>query len=354
MITDFHKLDDFYFLFKRTLSETARQQFDQLSQHADLNGMSQSAVAAFQAAWLQVFMDTLNKGYDQFKLKLTEKCLHFLSQANPYVAFVGDKVTVFPENTRFWYRGTNCCVCIVEEKPQVRTLRFNPENWGKESFRLALPYVIFMFIFVWHEESSSWYITKMHMAFRTAPLSDPNDMLCEAVFPDLNGFEVCMGPKWKWPRGTISQQVSECLQYYWHAQFQHEWLENYVRICDVDQRFRNLGIWEILSGENPLWVLDVKFTQVQSLINYIAYLSTQISGLMDTNFANKQIEDAVANSWDDVKAQLLPSTADLKRVYGGHLSVGINTMLESIVSRGVTSLDTAFAKAVLAKRGEQG
>lgn len=356
-MTEFVTLSEQFDKFKKALIVASQEQLAQVYQTANIQNMCNSSTASFKNAFYNTFMTVLTNNYEQFKLKLVEKLMILLAtNSSPYLAQENEKIIVFPEGTKFWLRDSASVLCVIEEKPTLRTLRFDNDYWPKGHYRLAIPYVVFIFSFQLYptpDGNGYWYLDKLRLAFRTKPLTSIEDDLYEAAFPNLKGLEVCMGKSWNKPKGSISQQVASTINYYWHAQFQYEWLDNWIHLCDQDKRFKPISTWETLSAENPLWVLEANFIPARNLSNLLADIGIKSGAISQINIANAQVDELVGKSWDELSQLLLPSMDHLKRVYGGHLSVGVDSVLNTILTKAIENLNTAFIKATKTIREQQ-
>ena len=89
--------------------------------------------------------------------ELREKSLHaILETMTFYTSISKEEGFLFPDGTRFLFNCGNSKMVVIEEKPQIRTLRLDESLWGKQrdqkgaiikDFRLAFPYVIFICVF---------------------------------------------------------------------------------------------------------------------------------------------------------------------------------------------------------------
>lgn len=181
---------------------------------------------------------------------------------------------VLPDGTRFHKRvGTHDCL-IIEQQPMMRTvsvdtryhngkigahsydqLGHNPgysAKGGPKQYRIALPYVVYCINLI------NGNFQDMYITFRNTPIKSLDDDLGLCILPNTqaSGRVCCPMPESNNGNKTIVEIVNPIIGQYWQTQFRyslHGVLPNHPAMKTFED-------WEKASLENPLFVLDVKWT----------------------------------------------------------------------------------------------
>jgi len=337
-----------YKLFKESVTDILNSNFITLSNSVEVQGLADKSAKDLRLKWLDLVSKTIDSNFEQFKQKLHERILSTMTTHNPYLSFDGGRISVLPEGTKFWFRGTEGLVAVIEQKPKVRTMQFQPlaghrNGWAKTEYNLSLPYVIFILTFNL-TENDNWNIREWSAAFTNRPLRSPDDMLHHCPFPDTSEFQLCMGQEWTKPKASknIAIQVERILEYFWGSQFRPEWMDNYNRIIGPGKRFANLEAWEAESQKDSMIALTVDWTPGHTLLEHIALLATKHPVVMKNTIPNKIVNNAIAQAWEEIQGVRLDELKELEATFIGHLGNSVSVLTKKIVGEGVATLDKSI------------
>jgi hypothetical protein len=181
-----------------------------------------------------------------------------------------------PEGVRFTHSRGDATVVVIEEKPQLRTVRWlsdsSPTPYGKKAVyratRLAFPFVVIIFAL-----RNGGLTGQQQLFYRAAPLERLSDPL---LYPNLynvaNGYgQVCWlclaNLKQDLSRLSWEEKVREVRKHVWGAGFNqssemHEGMSYWQTMRRVDQRVASLSAWEEASKRDPFFTLQVKWRPV--------------------------------------------------------------------------------------------
>jgi hypothetical protein len=218
----------------------------------------------------------------------------------------GDSLSLpdaIPEGVRFIRRRGEVVVLVIEEKPQVRTVRWltddSPVSYGSGAVyriaRLAFPFMVLIIAFRGGE------LTGYQQCFyRSVPLRRLDDQL---FLPNL--YNVARGygqPCWICLANLTKSlstlpwedKVREIRAHLWGAGFnrsseEHEGMSYWQAMRQVDPRLKNLAVWEEASKKDPFFPLTVKWQSAGTTVGEVveealsatapASLSTSAEGL---------------------------------------------------------------------------
>lgn len=187
-----------------------------------------------------------------------------------------------PEGVRFVRGRADVCALVLEEKPQVRTIRWLSDDsrapFGQKASyrmaRLAFPFVVVVVVF------RAGVLTGFQQCFyRCSPLRRLSDPLS---FPNLynvaEGYQqkcwLCLAnmnsslAKLDW-----GQKVAEVRKHLWGAAFNrsseiHEGM-SYWQAMRVDPRVESLAAWEKASRKDPYFPLQVAWRPVGKTVGEV-------------------------------------------------------------------------------------
>lgn len=180
---------------------------------------------------------------------------------------------MIPDGVRFVRRRDHAMVLVVEEKPQLRTVRWLADDssapFGRNAVyrkaRLAFPFVVTVLAF------RHGGLTGFQQCFyRTAPLSQLSDpLLLPNMFNVANGhgqecwlclanLQVDLRPL------SWNNKLQEIRQHLWYAGFNkssevHEGNSYWSTMRNVDRRYETVETWEQASLENRYFPLEVRW-----------------------------------------------------------------------------------------------
>ena len=188
---------------------------------------------------------------------------------------LGRATPVMPEGGKIFLSQGNRCVVVVEQKPQIRSTIFSGDfvarygglgvrnESGSESFRLAFPYLIFVFCF---EDGEFRHV---QIFYRNEPLSSVENDLFMVNFPNVNSCgKVCLGDVGRLSAG-LHEQAETVVAHFWNSQFGDDWRERFIDMAKREQCLSSLKAWEYASLKDPSFVLSVGWYAAGKLRKYI-------------------------------------------------------------------------------------
>jgi hypothetical protein len=116
-----------------------------------------------------------------------------------------DEFVILPEGTKYFKRVFDYEICLVEQKPKVRSLYWDCE-YGRGRFSLALPYVLFYVIF---DEN---HLCSLSVAFSNKPVKSLKDLVFAPPLNNINGFSPCLGDYVQDPKQSFSERVERLIE----------------------------------------------------------------------------------------------------------------------------------------------
>ncbi len=188
-----------------------------------------------------------------------------------------------PEGVRFIRRRGEVVVLVIEEKPQMRTVRWLADNspvpYGQgavyRTARLAFPFLVL--VVTLYGGALTGY---QQCFYRTAPVQRLDDPL---FFPNLynvaKGYrQLCwlclVNMKKNLSALSWEEKVREIRTHLWGAGFNqssevHEGMSYWQAMRHVDPRLRSLAVWEEESKKAPFFPLTVKWQPVGKTVGEV-------------------------------------------------------------------------------------
>lgn len=211
-------------------------------------------ISGYRQEALSTLEEQCNEVLKRFKATVGRRCWK-LSQK--WCQWGNNRPILQPNQSRLFYRKGNTDIMVIEEDPQVRTLRFNSSfKDDRGSHNLALPYVVFIFRFI--DEK----FTDVYCMFNDKPLGDLSERPMKPYLTNINhDLKVCLGRSFEMPSGlNYNQVVHYVLNYFWGAEHSFEWDDhwnsNVEHFTRTDGRLANLNNWVKATQDNPLFVID--------------------------------------------------------------------------------------------------
>jgi hypothetical protein len=189
-----------------------------------------------------------------------------------------------PEGVRFIHRRGDAAVVVIEEKPQLRTVRWLADNsqapYGQKAAyrtaRLAFPFVVI--IVALRNGGLTGY---QQCFYRTTPLQRLSDPL---LYPNLynvaNGYgQICWlclaNLKKNLTPLSWEEKIREIRNHVWGAGFNqssemHEGMSYWQTMRGIDRRVAGLSAWEEASKQDPFFTLQVKWLPAGKSVGEVA------------------------------------------------------------------------------------
>lgn len=219
-----------------------------------LNELKTQFTNRYRQEALSTLDDQCTDVLKQFKATVGRRCWK-LSQK--WCQWGDNRPILQPNQSRLFYRKGKTDIMVIEEDPQVRTLRFNA-SFGddKGTHNVALPYVVFIFRFIGEK------FADVYCMFNDKPLGDLSERPMKPYLTNISSdLKVCLGKTFKLPSGlNYNQTVRFVLNYFWSAEHSNEWNDHWISNANYfvgsDGRLATLAGWEAATQENPLFVID--------------------------------------------------------------------------------------------------
>ncbi len=195
---------------------------------------------------------------------------------------VVEKVSVItpllPPGTRFYQRSGNKEIVVVENQPQVRSVRvaYVGDVGEGVSLRLAFPYTIFVIVF------SNGSLKSVHFFYRTVPLTSLDDDIYYSNLPNIdNEASVCMDVP-DFPEGaSLAYKVNKVMEVFWQSEFNSDLRDGYDWARDRDERIAGFYKWQKSSSKDPLFMLEISwkiFNRLKDALGNIEVSHLPVSG----------------------------------------------------------------------------
>lgn len=341
----FDSNDKVYDLFKKYIVKTLNARVAETIESKENKKMISEFAKKFRKKWVEIVNNQINVDYQDFKIELAKNLVEVANKQNPYANFEGNKLAILPDNVKMWFRGTNTLTVVLEEKPTVRTVRTDKEQWKKNAYTLAFPYCVFIIVFKLKEGSEdTWYFEKLRFAFTKKPLQSTDDELFEAPLPDLKQTQVCMGKDWDVPKnGTVANKADRILSYFWSSYFKWEWVEN-ISNCR-DETLKYLEKWEEASKENALFVLKSNLTKAGTLRSLLADLALTYENLFSTKLSQQLIENSIAKTWESIRENYNTELKDLEVSFNQNVESVVSYVSDAVYTSVISNFDTFLTRS---------
>jgi hypothetical protein len=263
-----------------------------------LNEMKSAFANGYRQETLSVLDEGCTEVLKQFKATIGRRCWK-LSQK--WCQWGDNRPILQPNKSRLFYRKGNTDIMVIEQDPQMRTLRFNSSFSETGSYNVALPYVIF--IFRWIGGS----FTDVYCMFNDKPLGDLSERPIKPYLTNIDcETRCCLGKTFKLPSDlNYNQTVEFILSYFWSAEHSNEWNEhwkyNQGYFETTDGRLATLSAWQDASQDNPLFVVDNVSWQ-----KHTRSIGDLIVGLTKTDTKAREFEETI---FQDLVAEFLSSVS---------------------------------------------
>jgi len=271
---------------------------------------------------LSVLDDSCTETLKQFKATVGRRCWLL---AQEWCQWGENKPILQPNRSRLFYRKGNTDIIVIEEDPQVRTLRFNETFAHSGRYNLALPYVVFVFRFV------NGKFCDVYCMFNDKPLGDLSERPVKPYLTNIDGdLKCCLGRSHQLPEGlSYNQSVEFTLNYFWSAEHSNEWSEHWRQsqnyFAGSDARMSNAKLWQKATEENPLFVIDDVTWQKHNRT-----IGDLIVGLTKTDSKVREFEEAI---FQDLVAEFLRSVQSAMTVSLEQSSEKVNGQPPEIIER---------------------
>ena len=265
----------------------------------------------------QEFLGSVGDNTDEFLAHLKENLVDKVWDSLQQVKDKGESPMVFPEGTRMAYTKGRRTVFVIEQKPQVRSVSFDPKLICQEErkhaqrtptgncrFGLAFPYVYFFEVF--DNETFSYH----EVYFRNKALTSPREHLYIAPLPNVHRSEkthkaICMGTDF-YPQeeGSMARQAEMAVAEFWQLAFN----EHLGHGGKIDKRITDYADWQARTQEDPLFILNMKWGRGNTAKKVLNRILKARKMKHDTDILDKEarglLEKGVKNVIKTIKSEI--------------------------------------------------
>lgn len=200
---------------------------------------------------------------------------------------------LFPQGTRFCFREGRNAAIVIEQAPQVRSIRVSHRLSGsrnKDRYALAFPYTVFVV------SLENGYFRRLNVFYRNNPIASLDDELFRANVPNIErDSSVCLRFPGHAERGIFAR-ASEVVGYFWESEFNTDLREWYEMYQERESVFSSFDRWEVESRRNPSFMLTVQWVSSQTTLRSVIAVEMN-------RFERERVEDAVSRNLERAFSQ---------------------------------------------------
>jgi len=236
-------------------------------------------------------------------------------------------------------------IVVVEEPPQARSVLFTESvirghsgsYSGKNRYRLAFPYVIF--VQCWAGGS----IESLFVFFSDSPVQFLDEKLCPASLPNLHGdSSMCTGG---WINdydsdSSLQDKAHQLVSGFWNSRFNSDLTSHLENAASHNSVLRSFEDWEEASEDGPEFMLDLEWwspdyhVSIQDIINdrenSPGYASdpveSAVGGFIDS--IRSEIKDEFRNRFDRIES---PDSNEVPFSLETELKDGLQSIVDRVV-----------------------
>ena len=198
-------------------------------------------------------------------------------------------IGILPPNCRYIEQTNKGHVVLIEEPPALRTIKihkgfesevsqlkqenvlekfgyknFDASGGSSRTFSLAFPYVIFILL-IEHDT----HLVDGLVFLRTQEMRGMSDYLLKAPLLNISSNQkVCFGEANKFETHSLTQTIQNVIMVFWSAVFNTDYTYNYESYRKEESEFGNYLRWEYLTTQNPLFIYDAKWIEINGNIGH--------------------------------------------------------------------------------------
>ena len=214
--------------------------------------------------------------------KVTPVCKEMLKKMNDKLDTYTERylsappIIFAPSNTKLIRRGFATTIIIVEQKPTVKTLKFNFEGYSVPTgddptmrVSLSLPYLWFAFV-----KNDSNQVVTPYLFAGNKPLTAETDQLSLPPFTNINITDgrICYGNEmagWEGRYSNLSESIDNFIAQYWQTAFTHEWTDCFNHYKVKVPQMRSLREWERTSRDDPAFGIKMPLYGLRTLNSFV-------------------------------------------------------------------------------------
>lgn len=198
------------------------------------------------------------------RVERTVRLPDLLAEAGRQAGFTSP---VLPAGCRLYKAAGGYTTFVVEQLPQTRQLTWrNMGNQGREQWKLAFPYVIFVVAFSGDAVDTG----NCRIFYRTAPLGGEDDNLMRQNLCNTSqDGRICTGSM-RVAGVTMAAKAESFVSGFWQSEFNSDLSgNNWEPASQKFPQVRSLEAWAKASEENPLFPLGLKWLEGPKLADVL-------------------------------------------------------------------------------------
>lgn len=261
------------------------------------------------------------------------------------------QLILYPHGCRYAKRHGAITVFAIEAPPQVRSLNWRADGASyreianallrspprgrrpneteaaflerlqrQASFRIALPYLIFIVRF------NGPQVDRTHLFFRTAPLRDGNDELYRSNLPNQNAGELCLTHRAKTLSSslTMAEATGILLEEFWMGSWNSDWLTHFLAFGARNPSVESPWDWELASTKDPSFVLRLPWEPTGETLG--SFVRKQLAETAETSTFDAMVRRVqAADAWTGTRApqdRLRNSPSSALALQSGPIRIG--------------------------------
>lgn len=238
-----------------------------------------------------------------------------------------DNPFIFPDGIRVAYTKGNRTIMVIEQPPQVRSVTFASSLVGSSEvarqaisktdigyrFNLAFPFVYFVIVF------DQGRYTYHSVYFRNKPLTTAREYIYLAPLPNVfrdrgTGTAVCMGNDFYNSVGednSLVKQANSVIGEFWQRPFSGDLGTGLS--TKTDKRIKNYAVWQKNSQKDPLFILDITWSQGKTLKGIIESLMESRDHKNQLDSIDRHIREMLDQGVNKVLAEVKRQVKEFKQ-----------------------------------------
>jgi hypothetical protein len=189
------------------------------------------------------------------------------------------RTPLLPNGTRLYLSQNEETIIVVEEPPQVRTIKWKAGHCIRQ-YHFAFPYVVFIIKFEMQA------VKDVFVYYRNQPLKKGDNELFLPNLPNLGAqgiddeADICLGTLEVDVNLSLAEKVEMIINNFWESAFNPEEYYERTYFCrskKLDKRVSSFAAWQKATKENPLFVLEIDWLRSDmDLFDYVKYQDTYV------------------------------------------------------------------------------
>jgi hypothetical protein len=221
---------------------------------------------------------------------------------------------VFPEGTRYFWQESREAMIVFEEKPKLRTVRFETNGERKHDAsraRLSFPYIIYLGSF--DLQDHWWHCRSLQIYYRSKPLENLDDHVYYSNLPNINQDAEACKTGFAHATDKVGDWMLRWVRYFWESLFTRAWDTNFNYYGqNIDKRLASVSTWEKATNEDPMFILKVDWLRSAKLQDALGKAWGHLPSANPLyNGLRVYFDQATRDTWAEIHNLRAPETAKL-------------------------------------------